>query len=524
MRTRHFTRLTMLATAGLAALFMGLAPAARAGAPALAWTYTWSGAGSGNDWMNAVAVDTCGNVFGGGPVNSGATLRVVKLDVNGAIQWTDSVGGATGGEVIRMAIDHTGNVLVVGYYTVAGQGQNAFLRKYTTNGLLLWERTYNSAATNNDWFSRVALDSADNPVVSGVEIRTDLGQSDNWIIRKYDINGNLLWSRSYNNPLNSFDDCRGLAIDAGDNVIAGGFERVDVGGQEANWLIRKYDLNGTLLWSRTHNNPVTASDDEVDAVNVDSAGNIYAAGHIFIGPWPNYDWMIRKYDANGNVLWTKSYATASGEDWPRDAVMLSDGTYAVGGLHTPGTNRDWLVINYDPAGNVQWTLTFAGADGLDDSVLGMAADSCGNLYVAGEENTATAGDNWRLMKYGAGAYAGCACAGPPPPPPPTTTPPPVDGKATVKIVGGVRGYLNPKQGEQATILVKTSGTGAIKVRIFDRLGRLVREILATASGNGTVVLKWNATDAGGQPVPAGIYPIVVEAPGITYQDKLAVLR
>jgi hypothetical protein len=94
----------------------------------------------------------------------------------------------------------------------------------------------------------------------------------------------------------------------------------------------------------------------------------------------------------------------------------------------------------------------------------------------------------------------------------------------VKIVGGIRGYIDPKRGEQANILIRPSGSGEIVLRIYDMSGKLIREIRQSCAGGHTETVKWDATDANGATVAPGGYPIHLTAPGIDYRDKLAVLR
>jgi len=106
----------------------------------------------------------------------------------------------------------------------------------------------------------------------------------------------------------------------------------------------------------------------------------------------------------------------------------------------------------------------------------------------------------------------------------TLQPPDELGRDGVKIVGGIRGYIQPKRGEQATILVRPATAGPITVRIYNLRGELVRQLDANATGGRTEVLHWNATDSAGNDVPPGAYPIVIEGPGIRVRDTLAVLR
>jgi len=94
----------------------------------------------------------------------------------------------------------------------------------------------------------------------------------------------------------------------------------------------------------------------------------------------------------------------------------------------------------------------------------------------------------------------------------------------VKIVGGIRGYINPKRGEQAVILIRPKEAGEIRVRIYDMSGALVWQETLQAFGGRTEVIQWPGVNSTGQEVSPGIYPVFIEAPGIRYKDKLIVVR
>lgn len=106
---------------------------------------------------------------------------------------------------------------------------------------------------------------------------------------------------------------------------------------------------------------------------------------------------------------------------------------------------------------------------------------------------------------------------------PVIPPEPVES-GKVKIVGGIRGYINPKRGEQSTILIRPETAGEIVVRIYDQEGVLVwTESLMTTGGH-TEVVQWRGVDSAGREMPPGLYPILITAPGIRYRDTLIVVR
>ena len=100
------------------------------------------------------------------------------------------------------------------------------------------------------------------------------------------------------------------------------------GGEDA--FVRKYDLNGNVIWTRQFG---SSSDDSAYAVAIYGSG-IYVAGETW-GTLPgqtkkgSVDPYVRRYDAYGNVKWTKQYGTYYG-DGAKTVSAASSGVYAAG--------------------------------------------------------------------------------------------------------------------------------------------------------------------------------------------------
>ena len=110
----------------------------------------------------------------------------------------------------------------------------------------------------------VATDSQNNVIVTGYS-------GTNYLIIKYDSNGNLLWPTAVIGPSGIPHD---VATDFQNNILVTG----------DNGTI-KYGPNGNFIWDKPY--PGTA-----DAVATDSQNNIIVAG----------DSGTIKYDSNGNLL------------------------------------------------------------------------------------------------------------------------------------------------------------------------------------------------------------------------------
>lgn len=82
---------------------------------------------------------------------------------------------------------------------------------------------------------------------------------------------------------------------------------------------------------------------------------------------------------------------------------------------------------------------------------------------------------------------------------------------------------NPSGGA-AAIPFTLARPGAVRARIVDAAGRLVRTIEAGALGAGPNLLRWDGLDARGRPAPSGIYFAEVRAGDRVARARLALLR
>lgn len=210
------------------------------------------------------------------------------------------------------------------------------------------------------------------------------------------MSGNELWTRQTGPGLG--DSPGAIAAGSGDIYVTG-LVYVQGEGQVDGPVdfVRKYDANGTELWTRQLGTYGDGAGVEASSVAVDSTG-IYVAGSIGTA-FPRQsssgdgDAYVRKYDPAGNELWTRQFGTASA-DSVLNVVVGSGGIYVVGrteGTFPPNANSGTghtFVRKYDPAGNDLWTRQF-GINPVDYASA-SAADASG-IYIAGGATDATPG-------------------------------------------------------------------------------------------------------------------------------------
>ena len=132
--------------------------------------------------------------------------------------------------------------------------------------------------------------------------------------------------------------------------------------------------NGCILWSRLINSGTSRI---VSVLPMPGGGFVALAGGRGFG----IAGMIYRFDANGNIVWTKSIV---GTDWTDMSGMklLSDGGFLIMGRSGLSVEEHMLVERLDAAGNFIWQHGFA-YDADDWGYFSDAVESGGELYLVG---------------------------------------------------------------------------------------------------------------------------------------------
>jgi hypothetical protein len=313
----------------------------------------------------------------------------------GEFEWLLQFGLSGNDFAWDVHADGDGNVYVAGDSSGALPGQafaggafDAYLRKYDADGNELWTRQFGT--TGSDRNAAVFAFGADVYVgwltTGAFPSQVNAGGVDAYL-RKYDANGNEQWIRQFGTP--GFDELRGVFADA-TGVYASGNVDGALPGQTHEGMfdafVRKYDLDGNELWTRQFG---TANRDISNRISGDDSG-IYAVGRTD-GALPGQtfagvgDAFVRKYDFDGHELWTRQFGTP-GIDSAIGVSTNATGVYVAGrtdrGLpgQTHAGGADAFVRQYDADGNELWTRQF-GTPGFDLARGVSVRDSV--VYVSG---------------------------------------------------------------------------------------------------------------------------------------------
>ncbi len=341
-------------------------------------------------------------------------------------QWVKQMG--LGGISNGVSTDAAGNAYATGFISNPGLFDNlvipcnasdVFLAKYDTGGNIQWANVGGGALL--DQGNEVATDASGNSYVVGAIQTNSLhptakfdniiltGNGDyDWLIVKYNTNGQVVWAKNYGSTSGDFAD--GVALDAAGNVYVTGFFNSTMTVQGVTVTSRglfdvflaKMDANGTLLWLKTAGG---SGADEAHGVVVDGQGNVGITGEFqstakfdtnTIKAAGLGDAFIAKYDSAGNNLWvhgggsTTSFAgdpaKAITVDGANNFFITGDytGTATFDGLSVPntGTNgSDIFLAKYNSAGAIQWLHHAGGPDA--DKGYSIGVDLAGNSWVTG---------------------------------------------------------------------------------------------------------------------------------------------
>lgn len=315
-----------------------------------------------------------------------------KFDVRGKELWTRQFGSSESDRASAASANAFG-IYVAGDVagTLPGQSsagsQDGFVRKYDANGHELWTRQFGSSGVDEPR----GISATDSGIyVAGLVGGTLPGEisagQDDAFLRKYDSDGNEIWTRQFGTP--AVDAALAVSADTSGIYIVGVTEgtlpgQASSGGFDA--FIRKYDADGNEVWTRQFG---TAVFDQAVGVTGDSSAvyvtgltNAGLSGQTYFG---STDAFVRKYDADGNELWTQQFGTAV-VDMAVGGSADASGIYVTGItngslLHPSAGDFDAFVRKYDLDGNEVWTHQFGSTD--SDGATGIIAETSG-VYVGG---------------------------------------------------------------------------------------------------------------------------------------------
>lgn len=317
--------------------------------------------------------------YGGGVYDA----ILAKFNSSGAIQWSTYFGASLREDGIGLALDGSGNVFMTGhtlsnsgiastgaYQTVFGGSTDSYIAKFTTSGVPVWTSYF--GGNNTDYGYNIAIDGTGNPVIVGYTSsttgiassgshQTTLGGSSDGFIAKFNASGGLHWSTYFGGSQS--DGAYAITIDDSANILisgstssltgiatVGAFQAVKAANSDA--FIAKFNSSGILLWGtylggnqyENINGMVSDVNGNTILVGETSSTSGLATANCFQSSYGGgtNDAFIAKFTLNGNREWV-TYLGGLAADYAQDVALDGDGnicitgfTYSANGISTQG--------------------------------------------------------------------------------------------------------------------------------------------------------------------------------------------
>lgn len=96
--------------------------------------------------------------------------------------------------------------------------------------------------------------------------------------------------------------------------------------------------------------------------------------------------------------------------------------------------------------------------------------------------------------------------------------------AEIEVRGGEGGYLDPEKNEKATIILRPTASGEVKITIYTLRGQPVWEREIAVSAGSERHISWACENSYREKVASGIYVVHIKGIGIDRKKKIAVVR
>ena len=219
---------------------------------------------------------------------------------------------------------------------------------------ILWVRRY-EYNYRPDTASDVEVDGAGNIYVLGMQ---NDNLSTSAVLLKYSPEGSLLWSLKQDlAPAYSGASVVDVEADERSVCILAGDTYYD------KYIIFKYDTDGNLLWTQSYAGGSSGSaSGGPSALTVDAQGNVIATGSTG-GYWSRSDITTVKYAGDGRPLWVRRYSRSASQSVSERGTSVA--TSPAGDVYVCGISNDsswpcvttWVTVCYDARGNQRWVQT-----------------------------------------------------------------------------------------------------------------------------------------------------------------------
>ncbi len=295
---------------------------------------------------------------------------LVKTDALGVPEWDRTYGGDSTDLLYELIQTSDGGYMIGGISQSGASGERSSPRigdfdwwvlKLDVNGDIQWERSY--GGDQEDRLNGIRQDTDGNFVIGGGtrsgisgDITTPLrGVKDFWFVKVDQFNGDIIWQRRYGGT--DEDEIQSFTLTSDGGYLLAGGSRSDAylpdkkdnsRGIVDVWVV-KTDAAGNILWEHTFGGPGL---ENCYSVKENVVGHYLLGGYSDSDAGPDktenskggYDYWLIYLDPDGNKLWDKTLG-GDQHDVLENLFQTNDGGYLLGGHSQSGISGDKGTTN-----------------------------------------------------------------------------------------------------------------------------------------------------------------------------------
>lgn len=321
---------------------------------------------SGDDWGNAVAIASNGNIVSVGQAFASATgwnAYVVAVDSNGT-EVNKGFMRIAGNDIATDIISVESRLFMTGWMTTASDGEDILFAELDNRGTIVHLNNFGGAG--NQRANDITTTSGGDMILVGKSGST---ASDVFAV-KINTSGDTVWTRTYD--FNSYDEAFS-AVEAsnGDIVIAG------VTGLYVNdFFILRIDSDGNHIWSTIGGGTQL---DWVGSIAATQDDGFMLCGYTYSFGAGAGDTYLAKFSAGGDFQWQKTLGSPSHEHG-NNLIATSDGKFVIVGLagSLSSGKSNAAITKVDQLGQVLWQRSYT--EGKNNEAFGVV-ETIDNSYI-----------------------------------------------------------------------------------------------------------------------------------------------
>jgi len=423
---------------------------------------------------------------------------LMRLNSVGDTLWTRTYRDTLRGGAMCVQETPDRGYILAGYVAMPTGNIDALFIRTDENGDTLWTSSFDFG--EHEYLYRVLETPDGGFIAAGFTSSLAPAGSTDVLVLKIDEDGHGEWKKLCGGPGHNraYDICR--ASD-GDYVVCGYSE---MGADRSDVLVMKIDAdNGDSLWAKTYGDTTRESGRSIEMTPdggfvVVGNRSDYTLDHIF-------GYLLRT-DAAGDSLWSKAYGdTSEFTSFSGLALTPDHGFICAGYVDTAmAGDSDCYYVKTDQNGDVQWTKA-VGKDAREAVGCVTMTSDLGYASAGYSRDLSGLDYNIFVVKLGedeAGVDRACEV--------------PLPG---LLAVDGANPFTS-----SVPVRFEIPATSHVSLAVYDVEGRQVAVLNDAVKSAGPHSAVWDLRNAGGGPVPSGVYFIKCAAAGRSGVEKVIVLR